>query len=237
MTSRERPLIKSFNYAVEGIVYVLRTQRNMRLHFVIAVIVLLTALFIDLERWEFLILFLSIAFVMVAELLNTAIEATIDVVTTTYDPLAKIAKDVAASAVLVAGVNALIVGYLIFFRKLNPFTLFFLEKVRGSSLHVTAIVLVVVVLLVIVGKAWVREGTFLSGGWPSGHTALAFAMFAAISFLTGDAFVTTLGFMMALLVFHSRIETGIHSVAQAIAGALLGTVVTVLIFQLFFLAN
>lgn len=233
MATTERPLTKSFNYAVEGVIYVLRTQRNMRLHFLIATIVLLLALLVDMDRLEFLILFLSITFVLVAELINTAIESAIDVVTTTYDPMAKIAKDVAAGAVLVAGINAIVVGYLIFFRKLNPVTLFVLERVRQSSVHVTSITLIVVIIMVIAGKAWIKEGTFFRGGWPSGHTALAFSIFAAVAFLTGDAFVTTLGLLLALLVFHSRIEMGAHSLMQAIAGALLGTLVTVFIFQLF----
>jgi diacylglycerol kinase (ATP) len=81
-----------------------------------------------LSRFEILILFFTIALVIVAEMINTSIEATIDLITDRYHELAKIAKNVAAGAVLIAAVNAIIVGYIIFFDKLNLFTGWFCIK-------------------------------------------------------------------------------------------------------------
>ena len=113
---RSRSLLWSFNYAIEGIVYALRTQRNMRLHVDAAMLVARRrACSSASTRLEFVAMVFAISLVFVTELLNTAIEAAVDVATERYDPLAKIAKDVAAGAVLVAAINALIVGYLVFF--------------------------------------------------------------------------------------------------------------------------
>ncbi|HZO62342.1 MAG TPA: diacylglycerol kinase, partial [Gaiellaceae bacterium] len=108
---RRISLVESFNYAVEGIIHVLRTHRNMRIHFAAATLVLVLALWIGVDRIELVVLFLAIAFVLIAEMVNSAIEATIDIATSSFDPLAKLAKDIAAGAVLIASVNALAVGY------------------------------------------------------------------------------------------------------------------------------
>ena len=76
---RSRPsIIESFNFAIEGVVHVLRTQRNMRIHFAIAVAVLVIAVAVSVSRVELIVLLLSITFVLVAEMINTAVEGTIE---------------------------------------------------------------------------------------------------------------------------------------------------------------
>jgi diacylglycerol kinase (ATP) len=111
---RAQTLLESFNFAFEGIIHVLRTQRNMRIHFLAAVVVLVTAVAIGVSKLELIALLLAIAFVFITEMVNSAIEQAIDVATTSFDPLAKLAKDVAAGAVLIATVNAVAIGYLVF---------------------------------------------------------------------------------------------------------------------------
>ena len=78
-------ILQSFNYALEGIIHVLRTQRNMRIHFALAVAVLVLAFSYGVSKLELVALMLAIAFVLIAEMVNTAIEATIDVATTSFD--------------------------------------------------------------------------------------------------------------------------------------------------------
>src|SRR5659263_435772 len=87
-----RSTLKSFTFAFEGIVYVLRTQRNMKIHFTVAFLVMGGSLFFDLSRTELIALMMSITFVLVAEMVNTAVEAAIDTFGTAFDPMAKIAK-------------------------------------------------------------------------------------------------------------------------------------------------
>src|SRR3954464_12132851 len=111
---RPQNLLESFNFAFEGIIHVLRTQRNMRIHFLVAVVVLVAAVWVGVTKLELIALLLAIAFVFITEMINSAIEQAIDVATTSFDPLAKLAKDVAAGAVLIATVNAVAVGYLVF---------------------------------------------------------------------------------------------------------------------------
>lgn len=230
---KKRPLLESFNYAIDGLIYVLRSQRNMRIHFLVGSLVFALGLAVGLSTVQFGLIIFAVALVIVAELINTAIEATIDVTTSSYDPMAKIAKDVAAAAVLVAALAAVIIAYIIFFPKLNPLTLTTLNVIRQSPIHLTTIALILVVMAVIAAKAWTRTGTWLRGGWPSGHAALAGCLFTAITFVTRSALAATLSFIMALLVFQSRREAKFHSSLQILAGSLIGILITVIVFQLF----
>ena len=111
---RSPSLFDSFNYAAEGVIHALRTQRNLWIHFTLAAAVLVAAVGFGVSRIELMVLLLAITFVLVAELVNTAIEAAVDVASTSFDPMAKLAKDIAAGAVLIAALNAVAVGYLVF---------------------------------------------------------------------------------------------------------------------------
>jgi diacylglycerol kinase (ATP) len=113
-------LLKSFRYAFHGVWYFLSTQRNAQIHMLVAACALALAAVLGLARWEWLALVLMITLVLAAEAMNTAIEAAVDVATSTYDPLARVAKDVAAGAVLLCAIAAVIVGCLIFLPHLWP---------------------------------------------------------------------------------------------------------------------
>ena len=93
---RPKNHLDSFRYAVEGIVHAFRTQKHMRFHFFTVVLVLLIGLLLRLSRVEMAVLFIVVSGVLVAEMMNTAIESVVDMVTQTYHPLAKLAKDIAA---------------------------------------------------------------------------------------------------------------------------------------------
>lgn len=228
-----RKLIDSFNYAIQGIIHTLQTQKNMRFHFFIGIAVLISSLFFNLSRLELIILFISITLVIVLEMVNTAIETAIDLFANYYHPLAKIAKNVAAGAVLVSAINAVVVGYLIFFDRLKPVTGIIVEKVKQSPPHITFIILTVVMLIVIGVKAYFGQGTPLKGGMPSGHSAIAFSMASIISLITKDTLIATLSYIMALLVVQTRVESKIHSVPETVIGAIIGILTSVIIFQLF----
>jgi diacylglycerol kinase (ATP) len=230
-----RSLIWSFNYAIEGIVYTLKTQRNMRVHVAVALAVVAASLFFRIGRIEFIAVAFAVTFMLVAELMNTAIEAAVDVATQGFDPLAKIAKDVAAGAVFIAAINALVVGYIVFFARLSNVTDLLIHRVRQTPAHITVVALVLTALIVLVTKAVTKTGTFMRGGWPCGHTALATAGASAIAYLTGSAGAAVVAAFLAFLVAQSRVENGAHGVWQVLAGGVLGIIITTLVFQLFWL--
>lgn len=232
---RSGSLVWSFDYAIRGIVYTLRTQRNMRLHFIVSACVLLAALVLRVGGLELIALIFAVGLVLAAELINTAVETTVDLATQTYDPLAGIAKDVAAGAVLVTAVTAVAVGYVVFFTRVTPLAQRLLAEARASDATVTVLVLALTSVTVLALKAITRvEGTsFLRGGWPSGHTALAFATASAIGYSTNSAKAMVLAMFIAALVGQSRLESEVHTIAQTAAGALLGFLLATAAFQIF----
>src|SRR2546423_2133921 len=233
---RAPSLLESFNYAVEGIIHVLRTQRNLRIHFLAAVLVFAGAIAVGVSRLQLIALVIAIAFVLVAEMLNTAIEGVIDVSTTSFDPNAKLAKDIAAGAVLIASITALAVGYLVFESAAGSRATDVLDRVRKGPADLTLVALVLVVLLVLATKAWTGRGTPLRGGLPSGHAALAFAGWIAITYLVGDQHrfvVSSLTLIMALLVARTRVGSGIPPGLGAPYGRGPGPLPTLSVFQLF----
>lgn len=115
---RQKRLIKSFGFAFAGVLYAVATQRNMKIHLVAAMAALALAWRLDLGGLELVLLILTIAGVLAAELFNTAIEAVADLASPQYHPLAKLAKDVAAGAVLVMALASLAVGGILFLPRL-----------------------------------------------------------------------------------------------------------------------
>ena len=184
--SGPRGLLDSFNYAFEGIIHVLRTQRNMRIHVAVAVVVLVVA--VDRRRHE--------ARAGRAPDLDrlrprsprcstARIEGAIDVATSSFDPMAKLAKDTAAGAVLIAAINAVAVGYLVFSGKTATRAARLVDRVREVPAELTIVALVLTVIAVIWLKAWTGSGTPLRGGLPSGHAAVAFAGWVAATYASG----------------------------------------------------
>ena len=223
---------KSVNAAIDGILYTFRSERNMNLHYLACFLVLIASLFFDFSKMEFIVLLGAITLVVITEMINTAVEKTVDMVTQEYNPLAKIAKDVAAGAVLVSAIYSVGVAYILFYKKLTLLTGNLVYRIRESELHITLICIVVVLIAVVVVKAITFTGTPLKGGMPSGHAALAFAIATSITLMTERVEASSLAYLMALLVAQSRIEGKIHTFWETVAGAILGTLVAIVIFQL-----
>jgi diacylglycerol kinase (ATP) len=205
----------------------------MRYHFISALLVLLVALFLRVSPVEFALLTLSVLFVLCAELINTAVEAVVDLVSPEFHPLAKIAKDTAAGAVLLAACGAGITGYVILAKYILP--------LYGKGLHMlatpsdlgTMVAILVVTIVVIMIKSLSGKGTPLHGGIPSGHAAIAFSIATAVSINTGDPLISLLSIAMALMVSHSRLLMRIHSMREVIVGSLVGTGITILVLLAF----
>jgi diacylglycerol kinase (ATP) len=168
---------------------------------------------------------------------NTAIEAAVDVASTSFDPMAKLAKDIAAGAVLIAALNAVAVGYLVFSGEVADRSSRFLDRLSEAPAELTLVSLAVTVIIVIALKAYTGRGKPLRGGLPSGHAAVAFAGWMAMTLVLDDSshrfLISSLAFIMALLVAQTRVETGVHSATEVASGGALGAFVTLFLFQAF----
>lgn len=229
---KKRGITDSLNYAIEGLKYTLKTQRNMRIHFFAGAAVLFLGVILQLTTVEFMLLLGAVTMVIVAEMFNTSLEIAVDIFTKEFHHMAKMAKDIAAGCVFVASVYAIIVGYLVFFKKLSILNLSdAMLKIRQSPWHLTFIALVLVLTLVVITKLILHRGTPFRGGWPSGHSAFAFSIFTITAFLSDSIIIVSLVLVMAMLIAISRVKKGIHTSWEAIAGSTLGILVTLLIFQ------
>lgn len=231
---KNRNMFDSFNYAINGIIYGIKTQRNLKIHCAAALGALLLSLFYNFSKIELLILLFTIVIVIVTEMINTAIEKVVDMIVDTYHPLAKIAKDVAAGAVLISAVNAIIVAYMLFFSKPRVLTTLMnlVLKFRQTPFHIAFIATLIVLILIFIIKAHFHHKTPLRGGVVSGHAALAFAITTSICFITENPIIITLCLFLSLIVAQSRVEGKIHSLLEVILGAVLGMVITLLLFSL-----
>lgn len=225
--------IDSVNCAIEGILYTARTQKHMRNHFLAALVLLIATLFLRVSALEFILLALSVSFVLFAELMNTAVEVVVDLVSPGYHPLAKIAKDTAAGAVLVAAIGTAVMGYLILSRYIFPVYKEVLGMIGTPTEMGTLVSILMVVIVVIILKARSGKGTPLQGGLPSGHAAVAFSIATSVSLNTQDPMISLLTIALAMMVSHSRLLLNIHSMREVVLGALTGTGITLAMLLLF----
>jgi len=228
-----RHWVKSVNFAIEGILHAAKTQRHLRYHFYTAAVILLISYILGVSRTEFLIIALSVIAVLLAEMFNTAIEAMVDIILPEHSEKARVVKDIAAGAVFVTAFGVAVIGYLI----LSPYLHDFFQKglciTKHSKEEISIIAFIIVIILVVITKAYFGKGHPLRGGMPSGHSAIAFSAWVAITYITENFTVSLLCFILAIIIAQSRVITRAHSQWEVILGSLMGASVTFLLFRLF----
>lgn len=248
---RMRAVARSFDYACQGVVTVFRTEKHMRAHFVAALLVTVWAVLMRLPILELLFVWSAIVMVMVAEMLNTALEDLVNIVCPDYDARAKRVKDIAAGIVLATCVYAIGVFVILFVRwfdDLGNLVLAGVAAVTGESqvarehmlssmfvrempaVALGASGLVMLALLIIISKERIAKGNFVSGGWVSGHASVAFYVATLMALTTWNLWVLAGGLILAILVAQSRVEGDIHTWGEAGRGAAIGAVLAVLLF-------
>ena len=115
---KEKRIINSFKYAIEGFFTSLKTERNMKIHMVIMILVILMGFALKISLLEWIICIILFSIVISGELFNTAIETVVDMIMPHKNPKAKIAKDVSASGVLILAIGSAIIGLIIFIPKI-----------------------------------------------------------------------------------------------------------------------
>lgn len=230
---------EAWGNATNGIIYSATTQRNIRIQLVLAVIVMVLSLFYGLNTAEFLCLLFAVFMVIFAELINTAIETVVDLFVDVYHPKAKISKDVAAGAVVLAACNALVVGYFIFFKEenLKAISDSIFNNMVKSPMHLAFVAIMLVVIAVISMKAGcskkTERGELVKEGFvPSGQSAIAFAALTAIWLNSKDIVTFTLALILSILVVENRVGSNDRTKAEIVFGACMGVLIVLLIYGL-----
>ena len=230
---------EAWGNATNGIIYSATTQRNIRIQLVLAVIVMVLSLFYGLNTAEFLCLLFAVFMVIFAELINTAIETVVDLFVDVYHPKAKISKDVAAGAVVLAACNALVVGYFIFFKEenLKAISDSIFNNMVKSPMHLAFVAIMLVVIAVISMKSGcskkTERGELVKEGFvPSGQSAIAFAVLTAIWLNSKDIVTFTLALILSILVVENRVGSNARTKAEIVFGACMGVLIVLLIYGL-----
>ena len=230
---------EAWGNATNGIIYSATTQRNIRIQLVLAVIVMVLSLFYGLNTAEFLCLLFAVFLVIFAELINTAIETVVDLFVDVYHPKAKISKDVAAGAVVLAACNALVVGYFIFFKEenLKAISDSIFNNMVKSPMHLAFVAIMLVVIAVISMKAGcskkTERGELVKEGFvPSGQSAIAFAALTAVWLNSKDIVTFTLALILSILVVENRVGSNARTKAEIVFGPCMGVLIVLLIYGL-----
>ena len=233
MPPPRRHALSGFKYAQEGILHCFRTQMHMRFHFIMLVFVLLAGLAMKLEARDMLSITFATTLVIVMEMVNTAIEKLVDLIADSYNPVAKLVKDVSAAAVLLAALNAVFAGVLIFFSAghMTEVQDSIAKQLSSDVMRVVIVGLVLLTLVVIISKLLSKTGTPWHGGIISGHSAIGFLLAMTIFFTTTNTLIAFLAILLAILVAQSRVEAGVHSIREVIFGAMLAILLTALVYR------
>ncbi|MBI5848121.1 MAG: diacylglycerol kinase [Nitrospirae bacterium] len=226
--------IKSANHAIEGILYGVRTQKHLRYHFFSAAGVLFFSYMVGVSKSELVIIALAVILVLAAEMMNSAIEAVVDILSPDYSEKAGIAKDIAAGAVLITAFGAAVLGYVVLFPYVKVIFSEGFHVAKHSKEEISFIAFVLVLIAVIVTKAQFGKGHALSGGMPSGHSALAFSVWVSVTYITENLYISVLCFLLAVWIAQSRIAIKMHTWLEVVLGALMGTLLTFLLFRFFY---
>jgi len=228
-----RKWLKSANFAIEGILHGAKTQRHLRYHFFSTAFVLFLSFLLGVTRMEFVAISLAVMLVITAEMLNSAIEVVVDILSPEYSEKARVAKDIAAGAVLISAFGAAVLGYIILFPYLKMLFMNGFSIARHSKEEIALIAVILVMILVIIIKSHFGKGHPLSGGMPSGHSALAFSIWVSVTYLTANFLISLLCFMLAVWVAQSRLAVKAHNAWEVILGALMGAALTFLLYRIF----
>jgi diacylglycerol kinase (ATP) len=216
--------IDSINYAIEGVLHAAKTQKHVKLHFIATGILLFVCFILGVKKLEFILI----------SIISSIVEAMVDLLSPQIQERARIVKDLSAGAVLIAAGIAAIIGYIILIPYVrNIIARGGLPTVTHNSTSISVIALIIVLILVIVIKSFFGKGHPLRGGMPSGHSAIAFSIWASVTCTSGSRLVSVLTFLIALVLAQSRVLLKIHTYFEVIAGAILGAVTTFTLYHIF----
>jgi diacylglycerol kinase len=221
--------LRSFRFAYEGLQYALATQRNMKFHFFVSFVALSSALLLHISKVEILFIILAIILVIMTELINTAIEQTVDLAMPDQHPVAKIAKDLAAASVLVAAAFAVAVGAIVFYEPINRWFHHRMSVHMNISAESVWLYLALVLVTVIVMETRFSKSRKLR---PSLWIAIAFSLSTLITLLSTNTLISLLAYSLAFLFMVMLYEKKNRPISVSLFGALIGTAITILAFYL-----
>lgn len=229
---KNKTFTKALGHAIDGVIQAFKSERNLRIDYVIGLVVLISSLFFDFTKTEFACLCLTIGFVIFSEMINSTVEYIVDLITDKYDIRAKAAKDIAAGGVFISSMVAVVVAYFLFADKIYNASTKVLESILSSKLHILfTIVFAVIILAVILKGVFSKEGKY-SKSFPSARVAIAFALTTYMYLMTKSMLVGAVSFVMSILVAQVKVENTKNKPIYMVISAAIGILVVLIIYQI-----
>ena len=229
---KNKNFVKALGHSVDGIIRAFKTERNLRIDYLIAVCVLMAGILLGFNKTEFVCLCLTIGFVIFSEMMNSVAEYIVDLVTDKYDDKAKAAKDIAAGGVLISSSISVIVAYFLFADKLKSATTAVISSIFASQSHILFTIVFMLLLLVIILKGFFGRGDQYAYTGPSARIALAFGLTTYAAIITKNFTVTLICALLSTVIFTMKVSNSKAKLINMIYSALLGIILVLVVYQI-----
>lgn len=222
----------ALHHSVDGVIRAFKTERNLRIDYLIAVLVLIAGVIFGLDKVEFICLCLTVGFVIFSEMMNSVSEYIVDLVTDKYDDRAKAAKDIAAGGVLISSTISIIVAYFLFADKLKDATTSVITSIYSSNAHIMFTIIFMIVVFVVILKGLLGKGDDYSHTGPSLKIALAFGLSTYACIITRSYLVGFVCGVLSFMIFGMKVTNTKAKKINMVYSAILGIIVVLLVYEL-----
>lgn len=230
--SKNKNFFKAIGHSIDGVIRAFKTERNLRIDYLIALCVLLAGIVLGFDKTEFVCLCLTIGFVIFSEMMNSVSEYIVDLLTDKYDDRAKAAKDIAAGGVLISSAISVVVAYFLFADKLKDATTALISSIFASNSHILFTIIFAIVVLVIILKGIFGNKEDYSHSAPSLHIALAFALTTYACIITKSFLVAIICGILTMMVFSLKVSNTKARVINMVYSALIGIILVLVVYEL-----
>ena len=230
--TKNKTFFTALKHALDGVIRAFKTERNLRIDYVIGLFVLICSLFFDFTKTEFACLCLTIGFVIFSEMINSTVEYIVDLITDKYDDRAKAAKDIAAGGVLISSVVAVVVAFFLFSDKLTMATTSVISTIFSSNIYLLFTIIFAVIILAVILKGVIGKGSSYALAYPSARVALAFGLTTYAYIITRSLVVGGIAFILSIIIAQIRIENTRIRPIYMIISAIIGVLVVLIIYQI-----
>lgn len=230
---KNKTFFSSSKNALNGIIHMFKTERNLRLDYILGGGVFILSLFFNFTKAEYACLILTVGFVIFSEMINTAVEYVVNLITKEYNEDAKIAKDIAAGGVLFSSMCAVAVAYFLFIDKIRLASTKILTAVLDSKTHMLVTILFIVLLLSVILKGiFSKKNTNYVKAFPSSRVMISFALTTYLFIITKSLLVTGISTILCIFISSFKTQKDNVRLIYVILSALMGILLVLIIYQL-----
>lgn len=229
---KNKTFASAIGHAIDGVIRAFKTERNLRIDYVIGMMVLIVSIFFNFTKTEFACICLTIGFVIFAEMINSTVEYMVDLMTDKYDDRAKAAKDIAAGGVLIASCVSVVVAYFLFVDKISNATVAVISSILNSKLHILFTIIFGVGILTIILKGIFGKDEDYAHSGPSLRIALAFALTTYSYIITRSLIVCGIAFVLTIFISSSHIKDKKNKLIYTLISASIGILLVLIIYQI-----